>query len=281
MSKPAETPIEQLRALVSLVEAARLQSRPLTAEEDVKIEAARDSKAPLVAIAAMQAGDADRTELCSLGHRLWAALGFAASEKKQDARCRSLACELYAAGSKGSSESVSQEMLAIHWALAGRAWVLASDDQKALLCFAEALQPFRAQPQRCHAKLAELAAQTYLWMADVHFRQATYKEAFADLAGVRELLALRPEIRPAQQNPQSLNLCLNGRSHVLSSFHSVLWVPCVPFPRTAARLDGLLFHCHKQAGPLESCAVQQTVPLLDGRLSPITLRATCQKRLNC
>ncbi|CAE7713322.1 unnamed protein product [Symbiodinium sp. CCMP2592] len=210
VSKPAETPIEQLRALVSLVEAARLQSRPLTVEEDARIEAARDSKAPLVAIAAMQAGDADRTELCSLGHRLWAALGFAASEKKQDARCRSLACELYAAGSKGSSESVGQEMLAIHWALAGRAWVLASDDQKALLCFAEALQPFRAQPQRCHAKLAELAAQTYLWMADVHFRQATYKEAFADLAGVRELLALRPEIRPAQ-------------------------------------LDGLLFHCHKQA----------------------------------
>ncbi|CAE7412152.1 unnamed protein product [Symbiodinium microadriaticum] len=189
----------------------------------------------------MQAGDADRTELCSLGHRLWAALGYATSEKKQDAKCRNLACELYAAGSKGSSESVSQEMLAIQWALAGRAWVLASDDQKALMCFAEALQPFRAQPQRCHAKLAELAAQTNLWMADAHFRQATYKEAFADLAAVRELLALRPEIRPAQ-------------------------------------LDALLFHCHKQAVSHHSAGnLSEAVELLNLAVAAVPAGGSSKK----
>ena len=201
-SVPTETPIAQLQALVGIVEAARLQSRPLTAEEDAKIDGARDAKAPLVAIAAMQAGE-DRSEIGSLGHRLWAALGHAATDMQQDAKCRTLACELYAAG-MGSGPSASKDtlLLATHWALAGYTWVCASDDQKALACFAEAMKPVRANAQRCDAKLAELAAQTLLWMADARFRQATYKEAFADLANVRELLSLHPELQQAQLRPQ-------------------------------------------------------------------------------
>ena len=91
----SETPVAQLEALVGIAEAARLQSRPLTAEEDSKLDGACDAKAPLVAIAAMQASDADRLQLRSLGHRLWAALGHGASDKQRDAKCRSLACQLY------------------------------------------------------------------------------------------------------------------------------------------------------------------------------------------
>ena len=158
---PAETPLGKLEVLVQVVEAARLQSRALTAEEDSKLDGACDARAPLAAIAAMQASDADRLELRGLGHRLWAALGHATAEKHQDAKCRSLACELYAAGFKERSPN-SQErlLLATHWALAGRAWIFASGDQKALSCFAEVLKPYRADPEGCDAKLAELSAQT-------------------------------------------------------------------------------------------------------------------------
>lgn len=182
----------ELTRLVQAVEAAQLASRALTDEDVAALDRARST----VGSTAAEITSAARLELRSLAHRLWAAVAQGLATSKEGAKCRSLACELFV-GSFVSETMPTKDAasLAVHWAFAGRAWMLAEEPQSAQDCFTESAKQWKLQPQR----LAPMATQTFIWAAEAHFSQAAYSEAFSSLVQARELIGELISRMPKEQ----------------------------------------------------------------------------------
>lgn len=179
-----------LLLLVQKVETAALESRPLSSDEATLLDVAL-AKSNL-----QMAGAGDSaTDLRSLAHRLWAALGQGPPggyDKLQDAKCRNLACNIFSASFRGSCLPPCEAVvLSAHWAFSGRAWMLADAlSPVAFPCFAEAAKAWKSQPS---VKLAEVAAQALLWAGEAYFRQTSYAEAFSQLSQARDIICSYPE----------------------------------------------------------------------------------------
>ncbi|CAK9032231.1 Calponin-homology (CH) domain-containing protein [Durusdinium trenchii] len=188
----------ELTRLVQAVEAAQLASRALTDEDVAALDRARST----VGSTAAEITSAARLELRSLAHRLWAAVAQGLATSKEGAKCRSLACELFV-GSFVSETMPTKDAasLAVHWAFAGRAWMLAEEPQSAQDCFTESAKQWKLQPQR----LAPMATQTFIWAAEAHFSQAAYSEAFSSLVQARELIGELISRMPKEQQEAVLN----------------------------------------------------------------------------
>lgn len=183
--------VSELKALVQKVETAQLESRPLSREESLALDAVPSTWGEVC-----QEGS---EELRSFAERIWAALGHGDSlEKLQAAKCRRLACELYA---KSLRQPLHRDAchLACHWVLSGRAWTVAEQPLQALPCFVEAMKPWNAQPS--DLTFANVAAQALLYAAEAHFLGATYTEAFSHLARARDMMRGQNELQgvPAPQ----------------------------------------------------------------------------------
>ena len=178
----------ELKLLVKKIETAHLESRPLSSDEATALDVIF-SKTNLRS--ELKVGMDAKTELVSLAHRLWAAVGQGSTrDQLQEAKCRHLACNIFSAGCTSilPEEAV---LLSAHWAFAGRAWMLADGSSPlALPCFAEAAKSWKLQPSM---KLAEVAAQSFLWAGEAYFRQSNYTEAFSQLSQARDIICSYPE----------------------------------------------------------------------------------------
>jgi len=178
--------LHDLSGLVQKVATAQLESRPLTQDEATAVDLAVENAADMSA-------KTDLTQLRSLAHRLWAALGHGlpGGDKLQDAKCRNLACCIFAASCKSGISPQDAVLLSAHWAFCGRAWMLAdSSCQQILPCFAEASKAWKIQPSE---KLAEVAARAFLWAGEAHFQRASYSEAFSQLSQARDIICSYPQ----------------------------------------------------------------------------------------
>lgn len=156
-------------------------------------------------VAAALAG-AELLGLRSFGHRLWracAAEGARAIAGRPEAQLRQLACEMFAAGFSGTvAQPDEQALLASHWALAGRAWVLTDGYEASIRCFEAAAKPWQAASlgvaeakDAAAVRLAEVAVQAHLWAAGAHFQHGFQDLAFAALTKGRDALEASPELR--------------------------------------------------------------------------------------
>ncbi len=183
---PGQGGTPDLSGLVQKVETAQLESRPLTQDEATSLDLAVENAADMSA-------KTDLTQLRSLAHRLWAALGHGppGGDKLQDAKCRNLACSIFAASCKSGISPQDAVLMSAHWAFCGRAWMLAdSSCLQSLPCFVEASKAWKIQPSE---KLAEVAARAFLWAGEAHFQRASYSDAFSQLSQARDIICSYPQ----------------------------------------------------------------------------------------
>ena len=178
--------LSELSSLVKKIETAQLESRPLSSDEATALDVAF-SKTNLRELCPAKLADSAKSELCSLAHRLWAAVGQGPPyDQLQDAKCRNLACNIFSVSFRGCIPPSDALLLSAHWAFSGQAWMRADASSPfALPCFAEAAKAWRSQPS---VKLAQVAAQALLWAGEVHFRQVSYAEAFSQLSHARDII---------------------------------------------------------------------------------------------
>ena len=178
--------LSELSSLVKKIETAQLESRPLSSDEATALDVAF-SKTNLRELCQAKLADSAKSELCSLAHRIWAAVGQGPPyDPLQDAKCRNLACNIFSASFRGCIPPNDALLLSAHWAFSGQAWMRAdASSPLALPCFAEAAKAWRSQPS---VKLAQVAAQALLWAGEAHFRQVSYIEAFSQLSQARDII---------------------------------------------------------------------------------------------
>lgn len=178
--------LSELSSLVKKIETAQLESRPLSSDEATALDVAF-SKTNLRELCQAKLADSAKSELCSLAHRIWAAVGQGPPyDPLQDAKCRNLACNIFSASFRGCIPPSDALLLSAHWAFSGQAWMRAdASSPLALPCFAEAAKAWRSQPS---VKLAQVAAQALLWAGEAHFRQVSYIEAFSQLSQARDII---------------------------------------------------------------------------------------------
>ena len=261
---PNET-LQELNALLQKVEVAQLESRPLAPEEVAALDIAR-----FQGLFNTTQSDPVRMELRSIAHRLWAAMGHQPGDRLQDAKCRSLACELFVWSLKESMSPQDSILLAAHWAFAGRAWILANEPTQSQRCFQEVAKLWKLRASAASpASLAPVVAQAFLWAGEAYCRHAAYSEAFSNLAQAREIICEQINGLQQQQMPKAQFQLIwlrrnkssfkhpNASKLIFFSHHFCFSICCFGAASFSShtqnlnpsfsRLDDFLAICHEQA----------------------------------